>query len=264
MSPDSSRGRRPLPPYRRSAEVYDTVYSWKDYAAESRRIHQLIRRYGPSPARTLLDVACGTGAHLRYLSKWYRVTGLDRSPEMIRRARRNLPRARFVRGTMQGFRLPQRFDAITCLFSAIGYVRSDRELRRTIRNFARHLRPGGVLIVEPWLTPSQYAVGSIHLGTFGTRDAPIARMNSSERRGHRSIMDMHYLVPDGSRVRHWVERHELSLFDVPSQLAAYRAAGLRVRHMASRFKNERGLYVAVKPAEDGESPGLRGPRRLSR
>lgn len=239
--------KRPLPAYLRSAEFYDTVYAWKDYAAEARRIHELVHRFGPRPARTLLDVACGTGAHLRHLSRWYRSTGLDRSPEMLREARKRLPNVRFVRGSMQDFRLAQQFDVITCLFSAIGYVRSRGELGRTVRNFARHLVPGGVLIVEPWLTPGAYHTGSFHLGVFGTREAPIARMNGSERRGSRSVMDMHYLVPDGTKVRHWVERHELSLFDVPTQLAAYRAAGLRARHIPSRFTTARGLYVAVRP-----------------
>ena len=159
---------------------------------------------------------------------------------------------------MQRFRLSERFDVITCLFSAIGYTRSEQDLRRTISNFARHLNPGGVLIVEPWLTPTEYRTGSIHVGTYGSREQPIVRMNSSERRGSRSVMDMHYLVADGGKIRHWVERHALMLFDVPTQLAAFRAAGLRVRRLPSRFTSERGIYVAVRPEPaDGRRPDRR-------
>jgi len=233
--------------YRHSARIYDRVYAWKDYRSEARRIHDLVRRYGPPRARTLLDVACGTGSHLRYLTRWYEVTGLDASREMLREARRKLPRVRFVLGTMQEFDRRERFDVITCLFSAIGHVRSERDLRRTIANFARHLAPGGVLLVEPWVTPEEWRTGSFHLGTYGTRERPIVRLHVSLRTGARSRMDMHYLAADRGKVLHWVERHDLTLFDVATQLRAYRAAGLKVRRLASRFSTTRGLYLAVKP-----------------
>jgi SAM-dependent methyltransferase len=242
----ASRSRSP--PYRLSASVYDRVYAWKDYAREARRVHELVQRYGPRPARTLLDIACGTGVHLRYLAHWYDVTGLDASPPMLAVARRKLPGAHFVNGPMQSFRLPDRFDVIACLFSAIGYVRSEAALRRTLANFARHLAPGGIVIVEPWLTPAEYREGSVHLGTYGTKAHPIARMNTSELRGGRSVMDMHYLVATDGRVRHWVERHDMGLFSVRTMLRAFRSAGLTARHLPSRFSTHRGLYVAVKDA----------------
>lgn len=251
-------------PYRNSARVYDRVYAWKDYRAEARRVRELVRRYGPPRARTLLDVACGTGSHLAYLSRWYSVTGIDASREMLREARRKLPAVRFVQGRMQDFRLDQRFDVIMCLFSAIGHVRSRRDLTRTLANFARHLNPRGVAIVEPWLTPGRYRVGSIHLATSGTTVQPIARMNSSERRGNRSVMDMHYLVADNGKVRYWVERHDLALFDVPTQLEAFRAAGLGVRHIPSRFTMPRGLYVGTLPEIPIAPRGPAAPRKRSR
>ncbi len=251
--------------YRRSASVYDAVYAGKDYRAEARRIRALVQQYGRRPSRTLLDVACGTGGHLRHLARWYRVTGLDVNAAMLREARRNLPAVRFVRGTMQGFHRPDRVDLITCLFSAIGYVRSERELRRTLANFARHLTPGGLVLVEPWFAPSEYRVGSVHLGTYGTAVRPIARMNVSGRRGSRSVMDMHYLVPVVGKVRHWVERHELTMFDGAAYRAAFRGAGLRVRRVPSGFSSERGLYVGVAPAAPRRSRMRRsGRRRLNR
>jgi ubiquinone/menaquinone biosynthesis C-methylase UbiE len=257
-------------PYGRLAEVYDRVYAWKDYAGESRRIRALVRTYGPRRARTLLDVACGTGGHLRYLSRRFECTGLDTSPAMLRVARRRLPHVRFVRGRMESLQLPARFDVITCLFSAIGYVRSERDLRRTLRGFARHLNPGGVVIVEPWFAPGAYRPGRFHLGTYGTKASPIARMNRSDRRGNRSILDMHYLVAGPRGVAHWVERHDLGLFPVATSLAAYRAAGLRARYLRDGFLRGRGLFVAVRPATRvaAREPATRGsssrrPRRGS-
>ena len=53
--------------FERSAELYDLVYGSKDYAGEARRVDELIRERR-SEARSLLDVACGTGKHLALLA----------------------------------------------------------------------------------------------------------------------------------------------------------------------------------------------------
>ncbi|MGP8077844.1 MAG: class I SAM-dependent DNA methyltransferase [Thermoplasmata archaeon] len=242
-------------PYGRLAEVYDRVYSWKDYAREARIVRSIARRWGPRGARTLLDVACGTGAHLRHLARWYECTGLDPSSAMLAVARRNVPGVRFVRGRMPSFELHRRFDVITCLFSAIGYVPDVAALRRTARTFAHHLAPGGVAIVEPWLTPEVWKPGGAHLLTVPSRERPIARMNLSVTRQGRSVMDMHYLVAGKDRIDHWVERHDLGLFSTQTMTSAFRAAGLRVRRVPSGFyrsgRSDRGLYVATLPVPIG-------------
>ena len=51
-----------------SAAWYDRFYGTKDYAGEAQLVSALIRRHQPR-ARTLLDVACGTGRHLEHLRR---------------------------------------------------------------------------------------------------------------------------------------------------------------------------------------------------
>jgi ubiquinone/menaquinone biosynthesis C-methylase UbiE len=248
-------------PYSLTSRVYDQIYSWKDYAAESRRIRQWVRRFGPARASSLLDVACGSGSHLAYLSRYFEATGVDLNEGMLRVARRKLPRVRFVRGRMEDFRLSARFDVVTCLFSAIGYVHGERDLRRTLANFARHLNPGGVVIVEPWLSRKVYRAGHVHLGTYGDPRYPIVRMNVARRRGDRSIMDMHHLVATPRGVRHWVEHHDLGMFDVPTYFSAFRAAGLSPRYLRNGLMKERGVYVARLPTRRSRAPASRGRRK---
>ena len=64
--------------YGRSSRVYDALYEadGKDYAAESDVLHQLVQERRPG-SRALLDVACGTGAHLRCLADRYDVAAVD-------------------------------------------------------------------------------------------------------------------------------------------------------------------------------------------
>jgi ubiquinone/menaquinone biosynthesis C-methylase UbiE len=236
-------------PYTALAEVYDRLYAWKDYEKEARILRSVVRRYGPPGARSWLDVACGTGGHLRYLSPTFDCTGLDASDAMLSVARSRVPTARFVTGRMPRFDLGRRFDVVTCLFSAIGYVRTESALRATLRTFARHLAPDGILLVEPWLTPSVWRPGVPHLLAVPSEEFPVARMNSSQTLRGRSVMEMHYLVPSRGRVRHWKERHEMGLFSASAMARAFEDVGMRVNRIPSRFysrpRTDRGLYVGT-------------------
>lgn len=264
MTVRTRRARSVRPPYSLTATVYDEIYRGKDYRAETGRIRRIVRENGRAAGRDLLDVACGTGGHLEYLSRWFRCTGLDSNPAMLRVARSKLPQVPFVQGRMESFRLHRTFDVLTCLFSAIGYVRSEAELRRTIHNFAAHLAPGGVAVVEPWFNVREYRAGSVHLERFGSPDRPIVRMNLSDRRGDRSILDMHHLVGTPRGVVHWVERHDLGLFTREAYLRAFRSAGLRPHFVGRGFMRNRGLYVAVRPRRTGAGAQRRTQARAIR
>jgi SAM-dependent methyltransferase len=127
----------------RSAELYDAFYDalGKDYAGEAGSLRERIGVLRPEAA-TLLDVACGTGRHLEYLSRTLRCVGLDINPGLLAVARRRCPQVTFVEADMTDFDLGQRFDAVTCLFSSIGYVVTERRLTDAVLRMARHLNLG--------------------------------------------------------------------------------------------------------------------------
>ena len=229
--------------FTRSARFYDAIYSFKDYGKEAARIDALIRERRPN-ARTLLDVACGTGLHLKHLSERYEVEGLDLDPELLKLARERLDDVPLHERDMRDFDLGHRFDAVTCLSSSVGYAKTEHELRRALAAMARHLEPGGVLLVEPWLTPEAYHTP--HLGSvFVDEDElAIARMNIAEYGNGTSVMVFHYLVGTPQGVEHFEERHELGLFTHEQYLAAIRTAGLAVEHDEEGLMG-RGLYLGT-------------------
>lgn len=248
-------GQRHLPEalYARGAEAYDIVHATKPYHEEAATVRELALQGAPRPYRSLLDVACGSGRHLEQFSRWFDCEGVDASPVMLARARSRVSRARFSLGRMESFDLGRQFDVVTCLFSAIAYVRSVGALRRTVRNLARHTAPGGVVLVEPWLTPAMFRDGLVHHLVAQARGTTVLRMNSTRRHGSRSIFDFHYLVGRRGRVDHFVEVHDLGLFDRRTMTAAFRDAGLTVRYVPGGLSTGRGLYVARRPplAPDG-------------
>jgi SAM-dependent methyltransferase len=232
--------------FSRSARIYDAIYaSIRDYPREAAQLDALIQARRPG-AKSLLDVACGTGVHLHHLAGRYEVEGLDLDPEMLAVARERLPDATFHQGDMASFDLGKRFDAVVCMFSSIGYVKTEEWLRDAIASMARHLEPGGVLVVEPWLTPDAWSDRHVGAVFVDEPELKIARVNVAEREGTISSFEFQYLVgtPDG--VEHFSERHELGLFTVEQQLEAFRAAGLEAEHDPEGPMG-RGLYVAVAP-----------------
>jgi trans-aconitate methyltransferase len=102
-----------------SAELYDAIYSFKDYAAESAQLATLVRAARPQ-ARTLLDVGCGTGEHVRRLIAQHGFTadGLDVDPRLLDIARRKSPGARFFAADMRATSLSRRATTLSSVFSA--------------------------------------------------------------------------------------------------------------------------------------------------
>ncbi len=105
----------------------------------------------PSGAR-LLDVPCGQGRHAHLLAEaGFAVDGLDYSPELLAAARRRgtaRGRLTYTRGDMRQLpaRWGARYDAVLNLFTSFGFFVDPGDDRRVIREFARVLRPGGLLV----------------------------------------------------------------------------------------------------------------------
>jgi hypothetical protein len=131
---------------------------------------------------------------------------------------------------------------VTCLFSSIGYVGTPERLNAAIAAMAGHLNPGGILMVEPWLSPELWQVGHPHLLVVDEPDLKIARMNVSGREGRLAIMEFEYLVGSPHGIEHFSERHEAALFTDDEYRQAFSAAGQAVEHDPDGLIG-RGLYL---------------------
>jgi SAM-dependent methyltransferase len=177
----------------------------KDYSAESDKIRREILARNPS-ARTLLDVACGTGGHSAHPRNWFTVTGVDIDTAMLDQARRRLPGVEMIQGDMPSFGLARSFDAVICLFSSIGYMTTVDELDSGTKVMADHLEPGGVLIVDGWLRPdARIDPGTTHVEGAESGDLKVVRVGRSRREGYPAHLEMHHLVATVDRIDHVVE-----------------------------------------------------------
>ena len=228
-----------------TAELYDLFYDWKDYAAESAKLQQIVAARAPG-ARTLLDVACGTGRHLEHLRSWYEVEGLDLDAGLLEVATKRLASIPLHQGDMRDFDLGHEFDVVTCLFSGIGYVGTVERLEQAIATMARHLTPVGILVVEPWLAPGDF--DPHHIGRVLLVERPglsAVRMNGSRVEGTLSVLDFHYLIARPGTVEYLTETHSLGLFTQEQYRSAFERAALGAEYDEEGLMG-RGLWTASR------------------
>ena len=134
--------------YAELAEFYDLLHEGKDYAAEAAFFTELIMQHKKSAGNALLDVACGTGNHLRYFKEEFDAEGCDASEEMIALARKKNPDLNFFVADMTSIPTGKKRDVITVLFSSVTYLETEAEIRAMLDRFYETLNPGGVLLIE--------------------------------------------------------------------------------------------------------------------
>jgi SAM-dependent methyltransferase len=99
----------------------------------------------------VLDCPCGQGRHAHLLAEaGYVVDGVDLSRTLLARAReRGTGKTmRYTRADMRALpaKWTGRFDAVMNLFTSFGFFADPADDRRVLREFARVLRPGGMLV----------------------------------------------------------------------------------------------------------------------
>ncbi|WP_142095683.1 class I SAM-dependent methyltransferase [Pseudonocardia cypriaca] len=110
------------------------------------------------PAGVAVDAACGTGRFSALLAaRGHRVIGVDSSPDMLARARENVPAGEFRSGDLGALPVEDASaDLVTCGL-ALAHV---PDLRPAFAEFARVLRPGGHLVISD-MHPERIARGAI-------------------------------------------------------------------------------------------------------
>ncbi|UCC81057.1 MAG: class I SAM-dependent methyltransferase [Candidatus Zixiibacteriota bacterium] len=130
------------------AESYDKFIKRESLLPDG--LLELVKTYKPEK---IADFGCGTGSVAIGLAlEGYRVAGVDISKDMLRiaglKARKLKTDAQFKQGDITGIDLKSKFDLILSLGNTVPLIYRLNDARKAFRNFARHLNPGGVLIIQ--------------------------------------------------------------------------------------------------------------------
>jgi SAM-dependent methyltransferase len=156
-----------MPGYGSIAKIYDREY--RDFSADVALYLRLLaeeRVHGP-----LLELGCGTGrVAVPLVRVGHRVTGVDNSPAMLARARRNrralspeeVMRLRFSLQEMTRFAFRQSFSAAIIAFSTFALVTEAEGRSSCLERVHHHLEPGGLLFVD---LPQPRALGEVRVAS---------------------------------------------------------------------------------------------------
>ena len=134
-------------------DKWDELIDWERRAAGEGDF--FIRKLRESGARSVLDVATGTGFHsVRLLQDGFEVVSADGSPQMLYKAFENAKRRGYVMRTVQAdWRYLNRdvhgeFDAIICLGNSFTHMFHERDRRKALAEFYAMLKHDGVLVLD--------------------------------------------------------------------------------------------------------------------
>jgi ubiquinone/menaquinone biosynthesis C-methylase UbiE len=215
----------------RFADLYDLFHRDKPYAEEAAFVDRILRERVEGPTDTLLDVACGTGRHANaFADLGWTVAGVDVSADMIRNAAaRAGDRVRFLVQDMRSLELPgDTFDAAVCLFDSIGYAITNAALLATLQGIARHLRIGGMLVIEFWHAAAMLtSFEPYRLREWSTQDGVVLRTSSTTLEIPSQVATVDYVVHrhDAAGYSRLEERHRNRFFLVQEMALLLEAAG---------------------------------------
>lgn len=127
------------------SKFYDGMMG--DRSKKAGLLGEYIKRANPK-TKNVLELACGTGAVLKHLSKKFEVSGLDLSKGMLDVAKKEVPKAKLYHQNMANFKMSEKFDAILCVFDSINHLLKFNDWKKLFLNVERHLNDGGVFIFD--------------------------------------------------------------------------------------------------------------------
>ena len=134
-----------MEPYDIIAPFYDEIMGDQEDVAG--HIRKFITDRNPN-AHSVLEIACGTGALMKQLSKYYELSGLDKSPVMVAMAHHKFRHTTLYQLDMVDFKLKDKFDVIICMNDSINHLLKFLDWKKLFKNVGKHLNKDGIFIFD--------------------------------------------------------------------------------------------------------------------
>lgn len=134
--------------YDRFAKFYDNYWTKDAPTLFEKVLTRLVLPELPEKAE-ILDLCCGTGQLCERLSRRrFRLTGLDRSEEMLNFARKNAPSAFFSLQDAENFSFPQKFSSVISMFDSVNHFLTEAALSNLFNSVREALAPDGIFFFD--------------------------------------------------------------------------------------------------------------------
>jgi 2-polyprenyl-3-methyl-5-hydroxy-6-metoxy-1,4-benzoquinol methylase len=162
----------------------------QDYRVKASEILAALLESFPKPhGMSLLDAGCGTGYFSRIFSeRGFTVAGVDFTEAGVEATkRRGISQVHL--GDLATFALARQFDVVTCI-DVLFHIVDDAAWEAAVRNLSRHVRHGGVLLLQDHLV-ERPVIPAKHV-KFRSRDAYVQCLSGC---GLQIVRERQYLLP---------------------------------------------------------------------
>ena len=221
------------------------ISSPEEYREETKSFCKAIINNSKNKPQTLLHLGCGAGINDYTFKKHFKVTGIDISNEMLKIARKLNPEVKYIHGDMREIRLKLRFDAVA-IPDSIGYMTTERDLRRAINTAYRHLNTGGILLIVVSIRDNFKENNFIYTGSKKDIEITVFENNciTSKTNYEATLV---YLVRRKNKLEIYTDKHTIGLFNLLTWEKLLKGKGfslkkINVENIYDRFMLKDGDY----------------------
>jgi SAM-dependent methyltransferase len=236
-----------------SPRLYSDLAGWfhlltapGDYAEEASVYRRVLTGESSIPVRSVLELGAGGGNNASHLKAHFEMTLVDLSPAMVELSRSINPECPHLEGDMRLLRLGKVFDAVF-VHDAVSYLTTEVDLAAVAMTARIHCRPGGAALFVPDFVAETFRPGTDHGGhDGGARSLRYLEWRWDPDPGDTAyVVDMAYLMRQGSEVSIAHDRHELGVFPTRTWLDVLERCGFAARYVTEELSDGDRLDMLV-------------------
>jgi SAM-dependent methyltransferase len=238
--------------YTELAEWWPLLSDPADYEEEAELFRRAITEHSPQLPSTILELGSGGGNNASFLKKYFKLTLVDISPEMLGVSRKLNPECEHIQGDMRNVRLGTEYGVIF-IHDAISYMSTTEQLAQAIETAFVHCRPGGMALFVPDDTKESFKPGTSH-GGRDKGDRGIRYLDwtiDNDPNDEKYVSYMSYLLRTNDEIRQIdFDEHVCGLFAEARWLDMIRGAGFEPKKLSfdhSEFTaGEHSMFIGKK------------------
>ncbi len=214
----------------------DLAWTWPiispvgNYIEETELFSKLIKDHSKIEVKTLLHLGCGGGHNDYTFKKYFKVTSVDISEDMLGLAKKLNPEVNYKYGDMRTIQLEEKYGGVTILDS-INYIKTVEDLQRTFITTYKHLKPGGVFLTFVEQITGQFKQNNTTCSIHSQGDVEITFIENDydpDLTDTEYEATFIYLIRIGSKLEIHTDRHLCGIFKLETWLKLLKEIGFKV------------------------------------
>lgn len=227
----------------------DTILSSpEETAKEVKILYNIIKNNALKELKTLLHLGCGVGFHDYTFKKYFKVTGVDLSPDMLKIAREINPEIEYHCSDMRSVKLEKLFDAVA-IPDSIDHMVTVQDLKAVIQTAYQHLKPGGLCLILGHIKEEFKANNFVYTGKKDNIEITLFENNYiPEPFNNTYESTIACLVRKNGRLQTYTDTFKLGSFGLETWFGVFIEAGFQVKqkrldHLYDNYIMDEGEYL---------------------